>query len=175
MSSLCLLCAWLACIEKTRVFVWLGFFFPLFWDKVSRCSSGWLGTRYVDQASTKTPSSASLGLGLKTCAPFPAKSRFLCIILKYWQLIQKFLQGKGAKTQCWHDPPLQSTNCISRFFYQFVSVCLLNSNTKVNFGGWWRYMPLIEVLGRKRQKWSTEWVLGHRETLLKCKLINFNQ
>jgi hypothetical protein len=48
----------------------------LFWDRVSLCSPGCLGTHFVDQAGLELrnpPASATLVLGLKACATTPGQ------------------------------------------------------------------------------------------------------
>jgi hypothetical protein len=50
------------------------FFFFVFWDRVSLCSPGCLGTHSVEQAGLELrnlPASASWVLGLKVCATMP--------------------------------------------------------------------------------------------------------
>jgi hypothetical protein len=56
-------------------FVFLGFFFVVFRDRVSLCSSGCPGTHFVDQASLELRNplaSASRVLGLKACTTTPS-------------------------------------------------------------------------------------------------------
>jgi hypothetical protein len=65
--------------------VTLDLFILVFWDRVSLCSPGCLGTHSVDQAGLKLrnlPASASGVLGLKACATTPGLDLFLmCMIV----------------------------------------------------------------------------------------------
>lgn len=84
----------------THIYVGLGFclfcFALLFWDRVSLCCPGWLGTHSVDQISFKFPLPLPPASGLKVCLavlgwlpssePFIVAVETLCIPGRFWTL-----------------------------------------------------------------------------------------